>query len=248
MTPPNAAPPPTTRELAPAGILGVLWATLPAAGGFYLLAKIGAIAELLEGAGSRGVAIYVAAFALASGLGLVPTYALSVLGGWLFGAKTGGAAALLGFTGGALVGWLVSRLVAQDRLRELCESHPKARVVRDALIGRGWLRTLGIVALLRVPPNMPFALSNLAMAGAGVPLSAYLPGTLIGMAPRTILMVAFAAAAASRGARDIQSFVKESDGKWLFIAGVATLVVVLAILARIGQAALRRAIVPKAAP
>ena len=67
------------------------------------------------------------------------------------------AAALVGFTGGGLLGYQVARRVSKDRVEELIEGNPKARAIRDALRRRGPWRTLLVVTLLRLPPNSPFA-------------------------------------------------------------------------------------------
>jgi uncharacterized membrane protein YdjX (TVP38/TMEM64 family) len=50
-----------------------------------------------------------------------------------------------------------------------------------------------IVTLVRLPPNSPFALGNVAMASVRVPWSAYVVGTLLGVAPRTFAVVCIGA-------------------------------------------------------
>jgi uncharacterized membrane protein YdjX (TVP38/TMEM64 family) len=129
--------------------------------------------------------------------------------------------------------------VSKDRVEELIEGNPKARAIRDALVGQGPWRTLLVVALLRLPPNSPFALANLVMATTGVPLPAFLAGTLLGMLPRTAVAVALAAAAAATGAEDIQTFVRHG-GPWLLAAGVAGGMAVLGVVGAIARRALRR--------
>ena len=94
-----------------------------------------------------------------------------------------------------------------------------------------------MVALLRVPPNSPFALTNLAMAASRTPLLPYSIGTLIGMTPRTAIAVAFAAAGAANG-RDIQEL--GSKAPWMLAVGIAALLIVLAIVSIIGNRAINR--------
>jgi uncharacterized membrane protein YdjX (TVP38/TMEM64 family) len=157
-------------------------------------------------------------------------------------------AALVGFTGGALIGHAVARRVSKDRVEELISNDAKARAIRDALVGRGTGRTLLVVALLRLPPNSPFALTNLVMATTGTPLPAFLGGTLLGMLPRTAVAVSLAAAAAATGAEDIQTFVRHR-GPWLLAAGVVGGMAVLGVIGAIARRALRRVTAPgKAAP
>lgn len=235
------------RRLGPAGALGIAWALVPALGGFVLLASIGSISDWLAARGSLGLGLYVGLFVVAAGCGLLPTYAQAVLGGWVFGLAVGIPAALLGFTGAAILGYLITRLVARERAERVIREHPRALAVRDALIGRGFWRTLGIVTLVRVPPNSPFALTNLVLASSGVRPLVFALGTMIGMTPRTIVAIAFAAAAAGTGARDIQTFVKDGPGALVMVGGIVVMLIVLVILGRIGNAAIQR-VVPGAAP
>lgn len=228
------------RRLGGTGLLGVAWTVLPALAGIYLLAELAPVSQWLLARGGFGVVVYVAAFIVLAGFGLLPTYAQAVLGGWVFGLAIGIPAALAGFTGAAVIGYTITRLVSRDRIEELICEHPRAEAIRDALVGRGFARTLGIVTLLRIPPNSPFALTNLAMAASGVALPVFTLGTLLGMAPRTIVTVAFAAAGAATGAADIQTFVADGPGLWWFLVGLVSLVVVLGIIGRIANKAIAR--------
>lgn len=173
------------RRLGPAAVLAALWAITPAACGFLLLAYIDTVSQWLRAHGNAGLVLYTAAFMVAGGLGLLPTYAQAVLGGWCFALLAGFPAALAGFTGAALLGYAVSRTVARRRVEDAIESSAKARAMRNALIGHGFWKTTGLVTLLRLPPNSPFALTNMALSSTGVPLAAFALGTVLGMAPRT---------------------------------------------------------------
>ncbi len=230
------------RRLGPASVLGVLWMLLPGIGGLLLIARMGTISEWLDAQGDLGIAIYIGVFIVSAGFGLLPTYAQAVLGGWVFGMAYGLTAALAGFTGASLIGYAITRIVARNRAESLIAENPRARAVREALIGRGFWPTLGIVTLLRVPPNSPFALTNLVMASSGVRLLPFALGTLIGMAPRTALVVGFAAKGAADGHRDIQSLIKD-HGTLPVVAGIVVLVVVLSIIGRIANRAINRVVV-----
>ncbi len=249
---PDPAQPPERRSLwqrlGPAGPLGIAWTVMPALAGIFLLKEIGAVAEFLQGLPGEGLALYITVFIVAAGLGMLPTYSQAILGGWVYGVAFGMPAALVGFLGGAIIGYGVARFIARDRVANAIESNIKAKAIADALVHRGFWRTLGIVALLRVPPNSPFALTNLAMAAARTPLLPFTIGTLIGMTPRTAIAVAFAAAGAANG-RDIQDL--GSKAPWMLAAGIATLIVVLAIVSYIGNRAINRVLAerrPQATP
>jgi uncharacterized membrane protein YdjX (TVP38/TMEM64 family) len=228
------------RGLGPAGVLAAIWLIAPAALGFALLASLGAASDWLTSLGSGGPIVFAAIFAVTCGFGLLPTYAQAVLGGWVFGVAIGLPAALVGFVGGSLIGWCIARVVSRRNVEQAIERHKQASVIRAALVGRGFWKTLGIVSLLRIPPNSPFALTNLALAACGVRLPAYLLGTMIGMTPRTAVVIIVSAAAAASGAKDLQSFIADGPGLWVFIGGVVVLIIVLMIIASIAKRALTK--------
>jgi uncharacterized membrane protein YdjX (TVP38/TMEM64 family) len=209
---------------------------LPAVCGILLITYLGRVSKwLLDQGEARAVTIYIAAFIFSAGLGLMPTYAQAALAGWCFKVPTGFPAALAGFAGAALVGYVVARTVAQGRVEALVRENPKAQAVRDALIGRGFLQTFGIVTLIRLP-NSPFALTNLAMASAGVPVGPYLLGTLVGMAPRTFLAVLIGSSAQQLTTR---------PPRWLVFASIGAAVVVVAIIGTIAKRALAKVTAPR---
>lgn len=237
------------KALGPAGLLGIAWVIVPVIAGFTLLFALGPVAQWLQSHGAWGIVIYIIAFMFTSGFGILPTYAQAFLGGWVFGLALGIPGALVGFTGGAIVGYAIARLVARDRVETLIKRHHKASTIRNALVGRGFFRTLGLVTLLRVPPNSPFALTNLLLASCRIPLSVYVPSVAIGMLPRTALIVGFGAAAATQakdsGSTDIQSFISESNGPYVMIGGLVLLLIIFALISKIANRALERASRPE---
>jgi len=237
--------PKRSKRLVATSVLAVLWGTTPPLWGFILLANLGPFSEWLREDQTRGIIAFTALFIVAAGSGMLPTYAQAILGGWAFGFGRGFGASIVGFVGGALVGWCIARLVAGRGVEAWLDSKPKARIVREALVGEGFWRTLLVVTLLRVPPNSPFALSNLAMSASGVKLAPYLIGTALGMMPRTAIACWIAAEGASHAA-DLQTLVKEK-GWMTAIIGVLILGVSLGIIGLIGRAALRRAMLTSAA-
>lgn len=228
------------RRLGPPGLLAALWTITPAVAGGAVLVYVGTVSNWLLAQGSGGIAIYVIVFVLAGGLGLLPTYAQAIIGGWVFAFTIGFPAALAGFTGAAILGYLIARTVSQDRVDRLVTENPRAKAVRDALIGHGFLRTTGIVALLRCPPNSPFALTNLVMASTGVGLLPFAIGTVLGMIPRTGIAVYFAAMASATGARDIQGFISDGLGPAIFVGGLVVMFIVLGVIGHIANRAIAR--------
>ncbi len=180
--------------------------------------------------------MYSIAFALLGGFALLPTYAQSALGGFAFGVAWGIPAALLGFVGGAVIGYEIARRASGDRVMKLLNEKPQWRAVRDALAGptradglpskHPFLRTFGLVALLRLPPNSPFAITNLVMASVQVPRWPYILGTLVGMAPRTAAAVIIGAG--------VQEFTKEkvvgAVPTWAIMVGIILMIVALGVV------------------
>ena len=99
------------------------------------------------------------------------------------------------------------------------------------------------MTLIRIPPNSPFSLTNLAMSAGGARLAPYLAGTFVGMTPRTAIACGFAAAAAADGSKDIQAFMQDK-GFLPIIIGVIALVVVFSVLAKIANRALAGVLPP----
>jgi uncharacterized membrane protein YdjX (TVP38/TMEM64 family) len=180
-------------------------------------------------------------FAITAGLGLLPTYAQAILAGWAFGTMLGTVGAILGILLGAAIGFGLARLISGPAIEGIIRKRPVVAAVRNAVIGSGFFRATYIVGLLRLSPNSPFALSNLALGGARTPAAAYLLGTMLGMLPRTAIAAGIAAAAADDGSRGLIEVVK-AKGWPMTITGVAVLVIAILIIGSIGKRALKRAL------
>ncbi len=225
------------ERLGAAAWLGVAWAAMPALGGFVLLYNIRDVSAWLVDLGDAGVALYAGVFIVAAGLGLLPTYAQAFLGGWAFGPVVGTLAALVGFVGAACLGRPIATRIGQDRVDAELERNTRARAVRDALVGSGPAKTLGIVTLVRVPPNSPFSLTNLVLSTTRVPWWIYIIGTAVGMLPRTALVVWVASHV---GGELTKEAMKEARPPWMLWVSVIAAIAVLAILAHIGNKAIEK--------
>lgn len=227
------------KELGPAGPLALAATLFPPLGGFLLLGTLNIVGPYLAERGAAGVALYVTGFILLAGLALLPTYAQAILGGWAFGVAVGAPAALGGFLGGSIIGYVIARRVAGARVMEILDRRPRWLVVRDSLVGGGFWKTLLIVALVRVPPNSPFAITNLVLGSTRVAFAPYALGTLIGMTPRTVAAVYIAS-----GFRELMfdeaREQMDATKKWVIVAGVATMLAVVIVLGKIANRALAR--------
>jgi uncharacterized membrane protein YdjX (TVP38/TMEM64 family) len=239
-TPTDGAAPLRARDLGRTGVLALVWAIAPALATVAIVTWLGPSAGWFRELGALGPLVYVALFALAAGLGLAPTYSPSFLAGWTFAFGTGFAVACAALLGAASLGYLVARRVAAGEVEVLLARFPKAAAVRRELVGRSPLASGGVVALLRVPPNSPFSLSNLALGASRVDFAPFLVGSLVGIAPRTAVYVGLGSAAAAGGAEDLGSAL-EVGSRWpLVVGGVVSLLVVLHVLGRMAQRALDR--------
>jgi hypothetical protein len=101
-------------------------------------------------------------FWILGGFAVVPTYAYSGLGGWTFGV--GPFRPRWRRCGASWVSYAFADWLGGDRAARTLEEHPKWVAVRHALVGRGFWRTLWIVALIRLPPTSPFSFVSYVMA------------------------------------------------------------------------------------
>lgn len=235
----TAGTPPRDRRLVASGILGLLWISLPPLAGIYILLDLQDIARFLQQDLSHGFWAYVAVFAITAGLGLLPTYSQSFLGGWVFGMQWGLVGAIMGFTGGAAIGYLFARLVTGDSVDRWIDRHPRGRVIRDSLARGSTLRTFLIVTLLRLPPNSPFAMTNYALSATRVPFWLAMAATPIGMLPRTAIVCFLAAVAVSEGAQNIREAVEDKP-MWAIVFAIGSSIAAIAIMGQLANRALAK--------
>ncbi|MCA9302730.1 MAG: VTT domain-containing protein [Phycisphaerales bacterium] len=225
------------KRLGPAAWLGVAWTVLPMTSWIWFFPQIPAFAGYLKGetaAGPEriaiGVAVYTLFFSVSAGFGIIPTMTQAALGGYAFGVLIGGTAALVGVTCAATIGYLLADRIAKKRIESEIHSHPKAEIVRDALLRENPWQTLGILILLRM--NSPFSLMNYAMNVVGTRLWMYVLATIIGMGPRT-----FVAAWLGQQASDLTKIDKP---KWMVISTIVLTLLMLFIITHIANKALHR--------
>jgi uncharacterized membrane protein YdjX (TVP38/TMEM64 family) len=219
--------------------LGALF--LPPVGTVVLLWYASTIATFVREEGWAGAAMYAAGFAVLAGLALLPTYAQCAVAGFAFGVAVGLPVSLLGFAGGAVIGYEIARRASKDRVMKLLDERPKWRAVRDALVGHwdeppSFWRTAGVVALLRLPPNSPFALTNLVMASVKVPRGAFIAGTAVGMLPRSALAVVVGA-----GLNEVtRDSLDRALPAWAWYVGIGVTLVIVMVIMHMANRAVER--------
>ncbi|ATX81590.1 putative membrane protein YdjX, TVP38/TMEM64 family, SNARE-associated domain [Mariprofundus ferrinatatus] len=155
------------------------------------------------------MAVYVAivAFSLPAGT------AMTVAGGFLFGAFAGGVYTVVGATIGAVALFLIAKTSLGDYL--LARAGNGVKKMQAGFAENAW----SYMFVLRLVPIFPFFLVNLVPAFLGVPLRIYVVATFLGIMPATFV---FALAGSGLGS------VLDQGGE-VSIQGVMTLEVVAAL-------------------
>lgn len=156
--------------------------------GLLTLALLGA--EHLEGM-RQSVSMWylpmLLAAAFLAGWAMLPTHAVSLMGGFFFGIVAGTVWAITAIAGGSVIGHATTRLLARSELSLLLDRHPKIRGPFDRLYSGK--RQILAMTLTRLPPQIPFALGNVLAASSGISWFTLACGTALGMLPRVFLVV-----------------------------------------------------------
>jgi uncharacterized membrane protein YdjX (TVP38/TMEM64 family) len=125
------------------------------------------------------VLVYVAGYVAVIALSIPVGVFFTMVGGILFGAVLGGAAALVGATTGAICIFLIARGALGEHL--VGRAGPLAQK-----LARGFRAdAFSYLLFLRLVPIFPFWLVNLVPALAGVPLATFAAATALGIVPAT---------------------------------------------------------------
>lgn len=122
--------------------------------------------------------------ALAMGLALVPTTFIALLSGYLLG-WAGLPPMVISYLLASVIGFHISRAIDSDRLMVAMSRFPKTAKAIERLRER----QSGLVFFGRISPVLPFAMMNLVLPALGVRFLPFLLVGMIGMLPRTVLMI-----------------------------------------------------------
>jgi uncharacterized membrane protein YdjX (TVP38/TMEM64 family) len=148
-----------------------------------ILARRDRLREMADGHRLLAVTAFVATYIVATSFTLPVAAALSLLGGFLFGAWLGAAAVLVGATAGALLVFLVARSAVGAVLRE--RAGPLYAKVADNMRENAFAYLL----FMRLVPLFPFFLVNLVAALVDIRVRTFVIATALGIAPATFLYV-----------------------------------------------------------
>ncbi len=155
------------------------------------LGATGAFAHItsLREAGWWVVPTYLLSGGIIVGFALIPSHLTSLMAGLLFGFAAGLPVAIGIVLIGCWIGFCLGHRYAGGDLRALVDRSRWGRTLATAMIDASFGRAILAVALARLPPQMPFAMTNFLAASSGIRLLPLLLGTALGMAPRISLVV-----------------------------------------------------------
>ncbi len=172
-----------------------------------------------------------------SGLIFVPRPAVCILAGLTFGIAAF-PLALAASAAGSLLGFLLARYFFRARFTRMIERRPKAKLVADAVDAEGWQ----LLLLLRLASPVPGPVSNYAFGLSSMNALTFLAVTVVGLVPQVFAFVYLGAI--GKVALDDKSV---SSARLAFaVAGVAVLLLVIAMVTRRVRQTLRRKLPDKA--
>jgi uncharacterized membrane protein YdjX (TVP38/TMEM64 family) len=145
-----------------------------------------AIDAFVEAHRTAAILSFIAIYALGAVLAMPAGAVLAVIGGFLFGALTGGAATMIGSTLGATTVFLIARSAFGERL--LSRLGPRVESFAAGFRADAFC----YIMFLRLVP-VPSWFTNLTAALFGVRLRTFLVATAIGRIPGSFLLALFGA-------------------------------------------------------
>ena len=134
--------------------------------------------ELVMSYGPLGPVIFVAAYVAAT-LVLIPSTALTLAAGYLFGPGFGTALVSLAATLGASLAFLISRYLAQPYAKAKLQAYPRLESIEEQISAEG----IKLVLLLRLAPLIPFTILNYALGVTDIAFVRYVAATWLGKLP-----------------------------------------------------------------
>jgi uncharacterized membrane protein YdjX (TVP38/TMEM64 family) len=126
---------------------------------------------------------FVLGYAILTGACLPVALMLSLVGGLIFGTWLGGAAVLVGATGGAMLTYAAARSAFAPMLLGRAGRDPRLQKLIEGF-GRS---AFTYILTLRLIPVFPFALVNVAAGLAAAPMRAFTLATLAGGLPTALI-------------------------------------------------------------
>lgn len=202
-----------------------------AAGGLLVLGWAYAWSDWLREGGLVVGLLLIGMGLLGCGLALLPTHVLSLLCGWSLGLPVGFAVALLTATAASPLGYGIGHKLAGPGMLEVIRRYPRGAAVCEAITRASRWRAGLLVGLLRLSPIVPYGSTNVLAAIFRVPMAAFVAGTLLGLAPRVLVVVGL-------GAGLEQLDFSKPAAPWMVPLGIAATVLALVVMGWVTKRAL----------
>lgn len=197
------------------GVIAAAWFA-----GFGNVANVEALRRTLLASGPLAPVLYVGLYVV-GGLALLPGFALTLIGGLIFGPWQGLVYASIGSTLAACAGFLVARYAARSLIEAWVARRPALGRLDSALTRHGFR----IVILTRLVPMVPFGVLNYAFGVTGVGFVTYAVLSWACMLPATAALTFTAGTLATAGRTPSRTLV------WL--AAGAVVVVLVSLVPRL---------------
>ena len=189
--------------------------------------------EPLKASVSYQELIFISAAAVLAGLSMIPTHAASLTAGLLFGSIAGSFHAISAIIIASVISYFLTAKLLGDKLMDFIELNPKASEIHKELFKLSGFRAVFIIILVRLSPVMPFAATNVLLAAAKVRWWQFLVGSILGLAPRIILVVIAGAALSTLD-------LNQKGHKSLFIITIASTVCIIYFINKLSKNALKK--------
>jgi len=149
-----------------------------------LISSLSFFVDYVDSLGAMGYVLFLLGYVVLEVLA-VPAFPLTMSAGALFGTYSGTLLVTTAATIAAAIAFLISRYLARDKVKKIADGYPKFKAI-DKAIGEDSLR---VVAIMRLSPLMPFAISNYLYGLTSVNFRSYVIGSFLGMMPGTFAYV-----------------------------------------------------------
>lgn len=126
-------------------------------------------------------------------LSLLPSHAISLAAGWLYGVVPGTLLALMTISAASVLGFVLARVLCGEAFTRYVDLSPRWSKLKSILFSRDTLLSSYTIALIRLSPAAPFAATNAIFASIRVALAPFLFGTAVGMLPRIAVVASLGA-------------------------------------------------------
>lgn len=178
------------RDLLGVAAALVIAVALPGAGVILLGEELLDRADQWFPASFGGIALLLVVGALVPAFGLVPSHLVSGIAGLVHGIAFGFPIAMAALLMGVLMGQALGRFGLGGNVERLAARMPRLELYREALSDTTSRRGTVAITVLRLSPLFPYAATNLFLGALELPWWRILLGSLFGLAPRVMILVA----------------------------------------------------------